>query len=211
MREREASAQEKKFINESIKEGFRLDERGIDDLRDIKISVGPEHGQALVHYGSTRYEKLTSVFANVSAEIVRPNPASPTEGLLRFHTEFSPMAYPALFYDKMSELETTLSSVLEKALRKSRAIDTEGLCIVAGEKVWSIRVDARVLDQNGNVLDCACLATMTALLHFRRPDVSLDGHHVIIVKEIHVASVHRKTTYSSICSSYSCVFDLWFV
>jgi exosome complex RNA-binding protein Rrp42 (RNase PH superfamily) len=149
-----------------------------------------------------------SVFANVSAEIVRPNPASPTEGQLRFHTEFSPMAYPALYYDKMSELETTLSSVLEKALRKSRAIDTEGLCIVAGEKVWSIRVDVRVLDQNGNVLDCACLATMTALLHFRRPDVSLDGHHVIVVGATHLASLYRKTAYSALCSSHSCVSDI---
>jgi exosome complex RNA-binding protein Rrp42 (RNase PH superfamily) len=54
MREREASAQEKKFVNDSIKEGFRLDERGVDDLRDIRISVGPEDGQALVHYGNTR-------------------------------------------------------------------------------------------------------------------------------------------------------------
>lgn len=34
-----------------------------------------------------------------------------------------------------SEEEVLVSRIIEKALRRSRAIDTEGLCIVAGEKV----------------------------------------------------------------------------
>lgn len=78
----------------------------------------------------------------------------------------------------MDEIYT--SRMLEKALRKSRAVDTEGLCIVAGEKVWAIKVNVRVLDQEGNTLDCACLAAMAALLHFKRPDVSVIGDDVII-------------------------------
>jgi exosome complex RNA-binding protein Rrp42 (RNase PH superfamily) len=40
-----------------------------------------------------------------------------------------------------SEEEVLISRTIEKALRRSRAVDTEGLCIVAGEKVrliaWS--------------------------------------------------------------------------
>jgi exosome complex RNA-binding protein Rrp42 (RNase PH superfamily) len=34
-----------------------------------------------------------------------------------------------------SEEEVLISRTIEKALRRSRAVDTEGLCIVAGEKV----------------------------------------------------------------------------
>lgn len=45
--------------------------------------------------------------------------------------------------------------MVERGLRESRAIDTEALCIVAGEKVWSIRVDIHVLDHGGNLTD-AC-------------------------------------------------------
>ena len=36
---------------------------------------------------------------------------------------------------RLSEEEVLISRLLEKALKRSRAIDTEGLCIVAGEKV----------------------------------------------------------------------------
>lgn len=70
---------------------------------------------------------------------------------------------------------------MEKALRRSRAIDTEGLCIVAGEKVWQIRVDLLFLDHDGNLVDCASIAAITALLHFRRPDVTVSGEEVTIV------------------------------
>lgn len=73
----------------------------------------------------------------VSAEVVRPMPNKPTEGVIRFHTEFSPMATPFVEKDSSSEDQVLLSRMLEKALRKSDAVDTEGLCIVAGEKVTS--------------------------------------------------------------------------
>ena len=65
-------------------------------------------------------------------------------------------------------------------MRESDAIDTESLCIIAGKKVWSVRCDVRVLDDGGNALDCVSLATATALLHARRPDITVDGHRVIV-------------------------------
>jgi exosome complex component RRP45 len=96
-----------------------------------------------------------------------------------FHTSFSKMSSGTIEEGRnMDEINT--SRMLEKALRKSRAIDTEGLCIVAGEKVWAIRVHIAVLDQDGNILDCAGLAAMAALLHFRRPDVTVTGEDVVI-------------------------------
>lgn len=130
MKEREATQMEKNFILGALKEGFRIDNRSPNDIRPVKLEIGPELGQAQVQYGDTR------VFANVSCEIVRPSPGSSTEGTINFNTEFSPMAFPSLDGDKTSEMEINLSRMLEKALRKSRAIDTEGLCIVANEKVF---------------------------------------------------------------------------
>ncbi|KAJ3300325.1 Exosome complex component RRP45 [Borealophlyctis nickersoniae] len=90
------------------------------------------------------------------------------------------MASPAFESGRLSEEEVLISRLLEKALRRSRAFDTEGLCIVAGEKVWAIRVDIRVLDHDGNLIDCACIAAVTALLHFRRPDVTVIGEEVTV-------------------------------
>ena len=48
------------------------------------------------------------------------------------------------------------------------------------EKVWGIRLDIRVLNHEGNVADCASIAGLAALAHFRRPDISLDGDKVTV-------------------------------
>jgi len=34
-------------------------------------------------------------------------------------------------------------------------------------EVWEIRVDVHVLDHCGNILDCASIASIVALKHFR--------------------------------------------
>jgi exosome complex component RRP45 len=159
-------------------EAIRIDGRQPYDFRDVVIRFQEERlGQVQVSVGKTR------VMAVVSYEITEPYPERPTEGFLQFNTELSPMA--GLSYTKQrggqSETSIEISRVVERALRGSRAIDTEALCIVSGEKVWSLRVDMHVLDDNGNVLDCAHLAAISALLHFRRPEVSVgEGGRVVI-------------------------------
>ena len=52
-------------------------------------------------------------------------------------------------------------------LQESRPIDVESLCIVANEKVWAIRVDMLALNDSGNIVDCACIAAVAALAHFK--------------------------------------------
>lgn len=37
------------------------------------------------------------------------------------------------------------------------------------------------LDDEGNMLDCASIAAITALRHFRRPDVTVIGEEVTVV------------------------------
>ena len=73
-----------------------------------------------------------------------------------------------------------MTRLLERCIKESKAVDTESLCIVAEEKVWGIRLDIRILNHEGNVADCASIAGLAALAHFRRPDVSLDGNIVTV-------------------------------
>jgi len=56
----------------------------------------------------------------------------------------------------------------------------ESLCITSGRRVWTVRVDVHVLNYDGNVVDAACVAAITALSHFRRPDVSVSDEEVIV-------------------------------
>lgn len=81
---------------------------------------------------------------------------------------------------RQTEQEVILARILEKAIRRSRAIDTESLCIIAGAKCWAVRVDVHVLDADGGLIDASCIAIMTALQHFRRPDISVNGEDVVI-------------------------------
>ncbi|GAB1521270.1 3'-5'-exoribonuclease [Rhizoctonia solani] len=82
---------------------------------------------------------------------------------------------------RSSEEEVILTRMIEKIIRRSEAVDREALCILAGQQVWALRLTIHVLSDEGNMLDCACLAAVTALRHFRRPDVEVVGDEVIIV------------------------------
>lgn len=73
-----------------------------------------------------------------------------------------------------------LSRILEKAIRRSSALDTESLCIIAGQKCFSVRADIHVLDHDGGIIDASCIAVIAALQHFRRPDVSVEGETVTV-------------------------------
>eukprot|EP00013_Stygamoeba_regulata_P022040 CAMPEP_0177660374 /NCGR_PEP_ID=MMETSP0447-20121125/18004_1 /TAXON_ID=0 /ORGANISM="Stygamoeba regulata, Strain BSH-02190019" /LENGTH=321 /DNA_ID=CAMNT_0019165431 /DNA_START=73 /DNA_END=1034 /DNA_ORIENTATION=- len=170
------SNNERAFALAALRQSTRIDGRGLHDYRNLTLSFGCEPGQVMVELGRTR------VYVVVSSEIVRPYTERPTEGFFYFNVQFAPMASPHFESNKFkpSPDAVELGRILERSLRESRAVDSEALCIVANEKVWSIRVDIRVLDHNGNIIDCAGLATILALLHFRRCDVTIDGDDVTV-------------------------------
>ena len=61
---------------------------------------------------------------------------------------------------------THTQTIVENGLREARAIDTEALCIVAGEKAWSIHCEIHVLDDGGNIVDATCFATIAGIFKF---------------------------------------------
>lgn len=85
------------------------------------------------------------------------------------------MADPNFEAGRHSELSSQLNRLLEKCIKDSKAVDLESLCIKVNERVWSLRVDINLLNHEGNILDCASIAALAALAHFRRPDVTCDG------------------------------------
>eukprot|EP00299_Pterocystis_sp_00344_P008882 c3549_g1_i1.p1 GENE.c3549_g1_i1~~c3549_g1_i1.p1 ORF type:complete len:433 (-),score=107.95 c3549_g1_i1:60-1358(-) len=171
------STNEAEFVAEAIQSGLRTDGRGLDEIRGIKIMFGKRWGECEILWGSTR------VFAVVTAEVTEPYPDRPTEGMLTFNVELSPMASPAFDPSKTSELTVELTRMLDRCFKESRAVDREALCIVAQEKVWSVRCDVHVLDHDGNLMDASSLGALIALLHFRRRDVSFTGNSTIIHTE----------------------------
>lgn len=112
--------------------------------------------------------------------MVKPPPERPFEGMVTIHSEISPMASVDYELGRPSEEEVTITRMLDKVLKRSDAIDKESLCILAGQRVWHLRLTIHFLADGGNMLDCACLAGIIAFKHFRRPEVEVIGDEVIV-------------------------------
>ncbi|CAI7802515.1 unnamed protein product [Closterium sp. NIES-54] len=136
-----------------------------------------DDGTAEVQLGSTR------VLASVSAALTLPFPDRPNEGSLAVFTELAPMADPRFVPGRPGEDAIELGRIIDRGLRESHAVDTESLCVVAGRAAWALRLDIRVMDNDGNLVDACCLAAVAALLAFRRPEVTVggdDGMQVVV-------------------------------
>ncbi|GIL51695.1 hypothetical protein Vafri_7633, partial [Volvox africanus] len=163
------SKNEMDFVLKALSEECRLDGRRPYDLRKPKFQFSLDDCSATVALGTTR------VLSVVTASLETPFPDQPSEGVLRFHVDFSPMASPAFEPGRPGEDAVQVGRLIERGLRLSGAVDQEALCVIAGRKVWALRVDCRVLDHGGNVLDAAFLSALSALMAFRKPEVEVGG------------------------------------
>ncbi|KAF6040910.1 EXOSC9 [Bugula neritina] len=70
-------------------------------------------------------------------------------------------------------------------------------------QVWEVRVDVKVLNHAGNILDACSLAAISALAHFRRPDVTVSDGKVFIHPEDEKAYIPLSVHHMPICTSFS--------
>ncbi|CAD5322890.1 unnamed protein product [Arabidopsis thaliana] len=160
---------ESKFVESALQSELRVDGRGLYDYRKLTIKFGKEYGSSQVQLGQTH------VMAFVTAQLVQPYKDRPSEGSFSIFTEFSPMADPSFEPGHPGESAVELGRIIDRALRESRAVDTESLCVLAGKLVWSVRIDLHILDNGGNLVDAANVAALAALMTFRRPDCTVGG------------------------------------
>lgn len=113
------------------------------------------------------------------------------------------MASPAFEVNRPTETEVILSRMLEKTVRRSGALDVESLCLIAGQKVWSIRVDLHVLSHDGNLVDASCVAVVAALRHFKKPDTSMEGEVVTVYTPAEREPVPLSWLHSPFCITFS--------
>ncbi|KNC77274.1 hypothetical protein SARC_10264 [Sphaeroforma arctica JP610] len=172
---------DKAFLLATIQQSKRLDGRGVYDYRKVKLTYGKGFGNVEVQLGRSR------VLCQISAVVVPPNEDRQHEGIVVFNTNLAQIADPQYEPGRPSALAIEVGRIIERGLKESRAIEKEGLCIVAGAKVWQLTIDTTILDNCGNVIDCASIAVMAALRHFRRPDVTVQGEtatiHTLTEKE----------------------------
>ncbi|KTG02976.1 hypothetical protein cypCar_00021861 [Cyprinus carpio] len=69
--------------------------------------------------------------------------------------------------------------------------------------VWQIRVDVHVLNHDGNLMDAASIAAISALSHFRRPDVAIQGRDVTVFSPEERDPIPLSIYHMPICVSFA--------
>jgi len=163
----------KEHLSETLKKGVRYDGRKLDEFRSIEIETDvstPAEGSATVRIGDTE------VMAGVKIEMQKPYDDSADSGTLMVNAEFSPMADPKFESGPPSIDSIELARVIDRGIRESESIDVKKLCIVEGEKVWSVGIDLITINNAGNLLDCAGLAAVAAIKNAKLPEVDKEGN-----------------------------------
>lgn len=194
----EISTNERAFLLAALKKDIRVDGRGLGDIREPIIRISPdEYGVVEVNWG------LTKVAVRILASVDIPYDDRPFEGIFNINCEIGSMALARFDNTKNSNEEVVVSRVIEKAIKRSSALDLENLCIVAGEKVWNVQADVNFLDFDGNFIDVGCFAVMLALQHYRKPDVTIIDDQVVVHDMNERQPVALSILHVPICLTYS--------
>jgi exosome complex component RRP42 len=164
-------------MEQLIEKSKRLDGRGLEDYREVKIEQGvieKAEGSARVLLGKTE------VLVGVKIETGTPFPDTPNDGVLTVNAELVPLASPTFEPGPPDENSIELARIVDRGIRESKAIDTEKLCIEPGKKVFVIFVDIYVLNHDGNLIDASALAAVAALLNTKMPNYEIKDGEVEI-------------------------------
>ncbi len=159
----------KETIAQLAKENMRLDGRTLQEIRqpimiETNISWTAE-GSARVQIGET------VVMAGVKLSLEKPYNDTPDEGGIMVNAELSPLSRPEFEAGPPGIKAVELARVVDRSIREAKAIDLKKLCIEPGEKAWFVIVDIVSINDDGNLLDVAGLATLAALKTAKFPVV----------------------------------------
>ncbi len=149
------------YIYSLMVKGKRQDGRGFKDFRDIKLEtnvISKAEGSAKVTLGNTQ------VLVGVKLQTGTPFPDSQDEGVIITNLELNPIASPEFEPGPPREEAIEMARVVDRGIRESGAIDIKKLCITVGESVWIVFIDVHVLNDDGNIVDASCLASIAALM-----------------------------------------------
>jgi exosome complex component RRP42 len=167
----------KKQIGQMLDAGKRIDGRGLEDFREIKVEEGliqKAEGSARVLMGKT------DVLVGIKIETGEPYPDTPKEGVQTVNAELVPLASADFEPGPPGEDAIEIARIVDRGIRESKAIETAKLCIEPGKKVFIVFIDVYVLNHDGNLIDAAALAAMAALLNTKMPNYEVKDGEVKI-------------------------------
>ncbi len=155
------------YIFNLAKQGKRVDNRAMDQYRKISVETDwakTAEGSALAKIGETQ------VLAGVKLQKGMPYADKPNSGVLMVNSELSPIASPTFETGPPKEDAIELARVVDRGIRESKMVDVDQLGITPEEEVWIVFVDLHVLNYDGNLIDTAALAAVSALCKVTPPE-----------------------------------------
>jgi exosome complex component RRP42 len=152
--------------------GKRFDGRKLLESRDFSIEYGisfKAEGSARVRLGKT------DVAVGVKMEIGEPYPDSLDKGNLMVSGDLLPLASPRFESGPPKFNAIELPRLIDRMVRESGMIDLGKLVVKEGEKVWTVIIDIYPLNDDGNLIDAASIATIAALNSTHVPELGDDG------------------------------------
>ncbi len=163
-------------IREYLDQGKRFDGRKPEDFRELSIENGVSNkaeGSARVRLGKTE------VVVGVKMGVAAPYPDSPDKGNLMVTSELLPLSSPKYESGPPKFIGIEVGRLVDRAIRESKFIDFEKLCIKEGEKVWSVFIDIYSINDDGNLVDAATIGAVAALTWAEMPKYDEEEGKVI--------------------------------
>ncbi len=156
-----------------FKEGKRFDNRGLNDYRNLEVSFDVSNkaeGSARVKLGKTE------VIAGVKLAPSEPYPDSLDKGNLIVSGDLLPLASPRFEQGPPKFDAIELPRLIDRAIRESGMIDLKKLVIEEGKKVWTVFLDIYPINDDGNLVDAATIAIVSALKKAFIPGLDKNGN-----------------------------------
>lgn len=150
-----------------LSQGKRSDGRGMHDYRRINVQPAISQnaeGSSLVSIGKSQ------VMAGIKFDVAKPFADRPTEGVLSTSADLLPLASHLFETGPPSDESIELARVVDRGIRSANIIDLNSF-FIEEEKVLALYIDLYILDHDGNLIDAAALAAMSALLSARMPKI----------------------------------------
>ncbi|MGN1363522.1 MAG: exosome complex protein Rrp42 [Methanobrevibacter sp.] len=158
----------------------REDGRALDEYRDIEIEtdiIPKAEGSAICKLGGTK------VIVGIKPSLGEPFPDTPDLGVLMTNCELLPMADPEFEPGPPSSDSIELARVVDRGIRESEMVKLDELCVEEGKHVWILFIDIHVIDNCGNLFDCANLAVNAALKTCKLPEATIVDDEVVLDEE----------------------------
>ena len=158
------------YLEDLLAKGKRMDGRKTDEIREISIIrdlLGMAEGSARVKLGDT------DVICGIKVVLGDPYPDSKDKGVMTTTAELVPLASPFFETGPPSPMAVEVARVVDRGIRESKTIDLKALKVPDENKVFVVFIDIYPLDMDGNLIDAATIAVMTALSNAMVPAAEL--------------------------------------